>query len=364
MSRSRSSRTITCPACLSSIRWRDTTLHGLDEDHYWWTPVDDPRPGESPARFRARHPFLKRKCTDPQAVGAHYLPDRYGDFGDPIVIGVVGGATVGKTVYVTALVHSLLNSANLLADAGLTVLPLDPLMHRSFLDLNISPLFHDGVDLAGTATQTTIPEMTYAVHIVNNTTGRQYALCFYDVAGEELSRTGFPGGSRYLHAASGLIFLVDPGKAVPRAAKWPRGHHHHSVDGSGRPLAPIFDPTFDAICHGLSAVPDRPVIPAAIVVTKSDLLQHHNRHVADWIFRDDDADSTSVPQESADVHAFLETNGAEDYLRPVHHFRPISLHFASATGVRAVDRRFPVDRLRPRRVLRPFLTILRARGVL
>jgi hypothetical protein len=351
---------VLCPICLQWIHWRKAARVEVNPGTAEYKPFSPRGTDETRAAYAERRLGAQRMCTlmrDGKTT-THFLPDRYGDFGDPVVIGLVGGRAAGKTLLLAAMVDALRNDPRL-GQLGLSVNRLDEAIEHNYMTRFVEPFLHRREQLS--LTQMSEIEFSYVARIRSEHAGREFAVAFFDIAGEQLRvRRRWLGDDRFLDtsflsAVNALLFVVDPEKALPAMLDDPGPAHG--------------DPAFNEVLDRLTEVrlprghPFLPV-PCAMVVAKSDLLEHRGTVVDEWLNRDDDYDLGSVAAESEDVYEFLATNGAERFLRPVDHSSDVTLHFASAAGVAPVDGQFPAEGFGPKRVLRPLLSLFAMTGML
>ncbi|POM27805.1 hypothetical protein BTM25_22270 [Actinomadura rubteroloni] len=335
-------RKMTCPYCLSDFDWNKAPLVDRDEEGVE-TPLR-PEPGESDARWRTRTMHAWRICD---VTGEdHYIPASLGGM-KPLIIGLVGKTSSGKSHLLAAMMKELENAA-LKITHRLNVLPLDARLQRTLTEKYQLGLLNDRRVLPRTFRGT--PEFTCAYRVTSGHTGEQYALLVFDVAGEIFTAGETAAMTPFMAVADALIFVAD------------------GADLDVRPGAPVADPGFTAVLTHVDQVRARGgqqflPVPAALVVAKSDKLRTFPE-VDRWIARDDDLDLTTVEQESEDAYAFLRARGAGSWLAPVQECSDATLHFASATGVDPEDGEYPERSFRRQRVLRPLLALLAMRGVL
>lgn len=344
----RTHSTVLCPICLNRFPWDafPLVLQSPDGDQ----DLAQAR-GEGELAFRHRTRGAVRRCPA-DAQHPHYLPADYGSFGEPIIIAVIGAKGAGKTTLLAAIANAL-NSPSIELSSQLTFTPLDASLATRFNESYVYPLFSQGHQLAATRPGPT--NIAYAVRGRDLGTNHNFAMAFFDVAGESLREAErFPS---FIHAADGLIFMVDP-CSVPGMTD-PKDHFAYGSENAA---------LFSAVCAHFAGLhpPERRFIPlpAAIIVAKSDLLLHRHPEVARWLLSED-LDLSRIEQESEDVYAFLAANNAAAYLRPAHSFIDTTLHFISATGA-AVERSglYPTGGVKPRRVLQPLLALLAMIGTI
>ncbi len=347
---------VQCPICLQWIHWRKAQRVEVDAAGNE-KPFAPRRKDETSTAFEQRRLGAQRTCTMMQNGGGasiHYLPDRYGEFGDPIVIGLVGDVTAGKTLMLAAMVQALRFNPHL-SRLGLSVNRLDPRIDARYRSEFIEPFLYRRQLLARTNVEAVT--FTYVARVRSEYARREVAIAFFDVSGEQLKRRAdeWTQDASFLSAVNGLMFMVDPDKALPMLL-------HGRGQAYGDPaFTEVLDRLIDVrLRRGKRFLP----IPAAMVVTKSDLLQYKRAEVDKWLSRDDDLHLGTVAEESEDVYDFLAGHGADQFLRPVDLAGDVTLHFASASGVSPEGSTFPQEGFGPRRVLRPLLSLFAMLGLL
>ncbi|MEU2718167.1 hypothetical protein [Streptomyces sp. NPDC007205] len=343
---------VRCPICLSMVDWARAETVTLTAD-------GRPEPlaaveGEDDVLRNHRRLDAYRLCTG--GGEPHVLPGRYGDFGEPLVIGVVGESAAGKSHLLAAML-GMLSDVDRMARLGLVVGGLDLKLHQRYLKDVVRPFLDQGQGLAGTPAQP--PEFTDALWIHNSRTDRNFAVAFFDVSGEWLA--DHDAEVPFLGAVSALVFVVDPTRIRGLTAA------SGSVTGD-----PSFGVVLDKIgrLHGVDGSQFLP-LPAAVVVGKCDLLRHHEPLVDRWFQNtspDEELQLATVEQESEDAYAFLSSRGAAGWLAPFVRCARSTLHFATATGHKAVEadgvQRSPHGSFAPRRTLKPMLALFAMCGVL
>jgi hypothetical protein len=327
--------TVRCPICLDEFVWNEAEgeLFVLDEDAY--RPLDVTPDASPEKRASARRQAFLR-CPNPSRDRPpHFLPLLYTAYGPPIVIGLVGASMSGKTHLLAAMMGEIENEG--LAAYDLKADALDVVRHRTFMSRFTRPLLDSGRRLERTVEG--VADFADALLISSNR--GTWPVAFFDVGGEDLSR--LQENTRFLSGVTALIFLVDP--ATISGSRGPQDETYRSVLSMLHPGAGYLD------------------VPAAIVVTKADLIRFDSP-VDAWIHRlpADRLDPAQILAESRDVYAYLYRAGATALLQPFRYCRRCTLHFASATGGDAGDREFP-NGVRPRRVLEPLVALLAMSGV-
>jgi hypothetical protein len=240
-----------------------------------------------------------------------------------------------------------------LAPFGLKISSLQRVIENRYLS-EIEPFCRDRQVLP--ATHIAGPGFVFAMRVDNSHSRRSFAVAFFDLAGETFYSTE-SAAMPLLTSASGLIFVVDPAQALPdlaRTGSWGRGFY---ATGFAAPI--------DAIRKERARLRDPFIpLPAVSVVTKSDLMNGRDDFVDKWLSRSDEGELAGVYEESSDVYALLAARDAKQWLYPAESFMDVTLHFASASGVDAVDGVFPKDGFGSLRVLRPLLSLFAMIGII
>lgn len=334
---------IRCPICLNPLRW-DTAPAVVRGPGGLTEPL-----ARSSDRLRNKETELDAYRECPGDGTSHLLPFHYGDYGPPIVIGVIGGAVAGKTHLLAAMVEMLLRDSRL-GRLPLQVDPLDFRIHAQYEQTTIGPFLQGRQVLP--VTRTGAVEFTDAVRMHNPGTGKSHAIAFFDVAGEQLQNYR---QNTFLSAVNALLFVVDAAELAARRR-----------DRTG-PSDAVFNLVLDRLgrVHGYTSAGFLP-LPVAVVVAKADLLRFIGEPDLDrWLSQpeEDEFDLSTVEDESEDVFRLLHRRGPS-YLAPATRCLRSTLHFASAAGVAPEGDRFPELGFGPRRTLKPLLALLDSRGIL
>jgi hypothetical protein len=338
---------IQCPICLHELDWPAADLVVVDGDGNAvpWTAG----PGKSVEGERLERMGRHRMC---QGSGApHMLPDDFGLYEHRVTIGLVGDTGAGKTHLLAAMIGHLERGIRL-SEIGLSVQGLDRALHAAFMRDRVVPFLDRHQQLKGTDRGVAFAD---ALLVTNHRTGLRIPVTFFDVAGEQLRDTD-PASVPFLGAVNALIFVVDPAHIRGTGI---RGARRSEGDAA-------FDNALHVVrqAHGATGEPFLD-IPSATVVAKSDLLRG-DATVDRWLTlsgHEEEHNLATVEQESADVYAYLYTHSAERWLEPAAQCADSTLHFTSAAGFAPVGDTFPRPP-RPRRVLKPLLSLLAMRGVL
>jgi hypothetical protein len=335
---------VRCPICLNPLRW-DTARAVIRNSAGEITPL--PR---IPDRLRNFETQLDAYRECPGGGGTpHLLPYQYGAYGAPIVVGVVAGGMAGKSHLLAAMIHTLLRESRL-RRLPFQVDPLDFQIYVQYEQKVIRPFLDERAVLP--ITRSGSVEFADALRVHDPGTGKDHAIAFFDVGGEQLQNYR---QNSFLSAVNALLFVVDAAELVARRR-----------DREG-PADPVFNLVLDRLArvHGYSKHGFLP-LPAAVVVAKADLLRFTGEAEVDtWLSMpgNDEFDPTTVESESEDVFAVLRRTGP-GYLTPATICLRSTLHFASAAGVAPEGDHFPELGFGPRRALKPLLALLNSRGIL
>jgi hypothetical protein len=333
MSNSAASRggEVTCPVCLSEIDWTGQELWSWDVAKNSYVQLDIPAGvGQAERARRERNSYIR--CPNPAPdVGEHYLPADYGRFGKPIIIGFIGETKAGKSHLLATMVSAVASGG--LSAYGAHARPLDNALHDGFLRERIRPLFDDAMVIRATP-----PGVVSFVDafVIGRDGQPNRVVALFDVAGGDLENA--QDSKYFLEIADGLVFVVDP----VRLKKGGRG-----------------DPAFNTVLGLLRTANRLPMVSAAVVLGKADLLRFEPA-IARWLRSDDQEVSADLClQESAEVYAYLHDHGADAWTRPYRELTRATLHVASATGGGADEdtQLFPRG-VMPSRVIVPLVALL------
>jgi hypothetical protein len=342
---------VLCPICLDNITVPDELYEQVVEDlDTKWVPLDLTK-NTNPVKEADQRSRAYFRCPNPSEDGTpeHYLPIAHRDYGKPIVIGLVGRGSSGKTHLLVAMVAHALRGD--LGSLGLTFEPADRLQHAVFRDQ--IDRFTRGERLLETADLL----HGFAEYVVVRTTaGAVHPLVFFDVAGEDFDKPGRDGrGARFLLGATALMFVDDPARAIPSLGPAPDSVPNRE------------NPAFLGALERLRSRKDMRDIPVAVVLAKADELRYEHP-VDHWLRRDGIGEPLSAKaflDESRDVYAFLDRHGAQQMIAAYEQFDQGTLHFVSATGSAAGDNNRAYPRgVKPARVLQPLIALLAMAGVI
>lgn len=342
------SRPVICPKCLFPIDWnarRECWIWSEHEQRYQPVSPD----GLDADTWEERRRLGYVQCPNPMDdVPVHFLPARYGDLDEPLIVGLVGAAGVGKTSLLTAMVFEMLRGA--LQAVDIDVSPLDLHAHQEFRHRYLDS-FAGQLALP----QTEVGQSGYqACLLVASPTGTR-PVVLVDIAGGEFDDDRPAGAATRLLAGVDALVFVDAAEYRP----------------SGGEIAPRLDvnAAFTMAVAGVRAAERTRDVVASVVVTKADRIRF--THPVDrWYGQPGVADAldlSSFASETEDVYAYLQSRGIRSATAPFEAFHRCTMHFASATGhdafghtTTAADR----PEMRPTGVLRPLVAVFAMTGVL
>jgi hypothetical protein len=342
-------RTVSCPICLERFVWSEEHLLEYVRRSGTYEPVD--LAGVSnPARRKDIRSRSYVRCPDVSTT-AHYLPAIYGDYPDPVVIGLVGRPLCGKSHLLAAMIDELINGHA--SQYGISAFVADHILHNDYRRNQLEP-FLRGEQLSGSEPR--LIGIAEWLLVGNGSSLRP--VVFFDVAGEDLKNPGDKGlNARFLLSADALLFVEDAAHVVPDVAE-PIDIENAEISGDGQGNEWVRE----ALNRLGNSGRDYPRLPAAVVLSKADRLRYVPP-VDRWI-RDQDADlrPARVLAETRDVFALFDRWGVNQMTDLYRKFQHCTMHVASATGVAVADKRYPRG-VRPSRVLRPLVTLLATLGV-
>jgi hypothetical protein len=333
---------ISCPICLSRITWGNLPKWRFDPSQNDYVQLVIPQ-NASPEQTTRMERDAAVRCPDPAGMmDTHYLPADYGSYGRPVLIGFIGETRSGKSHLLAAMVGEIERGA--LSTHGIRRSPIDSALHHRFLDEHVWPLLDENRVLENT------PEGIISfvdAYLMTPKNGPQRPVALFDVSGNDLIDVRAP--KSFLDIVDGLVFVVDAAQL--------HGQERGS-SGSG-------DRAFKAV---IDVVRDRlPEIRVAVVLNKADLVRFDDPITKWWLRPESEPlDAELMLSESADVYAYLQSQGAKAWISDFDHCTKVTLHVVSATGGRHdqdTGKTYPRG-VTPRRVVMPLVSLLAMTGVL
>ena len=329
----------------------------------------------------AEKPVAKGKATCPKCgdvTGVRVcpvchtpLPSGLGDAASQL-IGMVGAPSTGKTVFMTVLLHQLLNGIARRYGASVEIVGDTPDGQSSAAAKWAAeyerPLFVKRQMFEATRQGRNGRQPPFVVQwrqprrILGIDRTRTMALSFYDQSGEDISRQESINAHHYLTAASGLMLLLDP-LQLPLVHDVITVPERMAVQDAESPLNVLTRVT--EMLRTTNGVPIRKkvTIPVAVVFTKVDALfpvlgEHHPIRQAPAAGAGyDEAAGRAVHEH---VRALLHEWGAENVDTHLRLNYSTFRYFAvSALGAPPVGRDLAPGDIRPLRVDEPLLWLMK-----
>ncbi|MEH7106779.1 TRAFAC clade GTPase domain-containing protein [Bacillus sp. JJ1764] len=281
------------------------------------------------------------------------------------IVSIVGATSVGKSVYMTSLIHTLQHvTAN---NFHAACIPLDNEISRRFRQEYEVPLFENGSLLDSTA-RTRRQEPFIFQFVFKDEDQAPLTLVFFDVAGEGMTDKDYI----QLHAAhiknsSGILFLVDPMqiRSIREKLIHQLGENPGKIVGmADEPREVVISLFGDFIAH---LDTNKTNIPTAVILTKSDLLNALKSEEGEYIRTNSNIFQHVTHQGYLNLDEFNNINGeVRRFLAKVDvpfvnaldvYFRDTSYFAVSALGSNPVDQQIS-GIISPIRVDEPFIWLL------
>jgi hypothetical protein len=329
---------IVCPFCMSKFEPEEVMFrasHDKDNDEYYGLQEDlklnkwkrkfhmseegDKEAVLNPASFTTENRIYSGKvlvglndaygeitkrrlcpdCHNELPVNAGLVPSN--------IISLVGASEAGKTVYMTSLIHTLQNSTA--GNFNAACIPLNADVNRRFRQDYQEPLFETGDMLAATNPNVK-PEPLIFQFVFKDENLTPLTLVFFDVAGEGMSRREYLElFGPHIKNSAGILFLVDPLqiKVIRDKIKL----HLNMDDGdissvSASPVDVVSSLFENFIAHQQQG---KTSIPTAVVLTKSDMLQHLKDEQDEYIPSNSNVFRNVVHRGFLNSHEFENING-------------------------------------------------------
>ncbi|MEH7094816.1 TRAFAC clade GTPase domain-containing protein [Neobacillus vireti] len=287
------------------------------------------------------------------------------------IISIVGATAVGKSVYITSLIHILQHVTANNFDAA--CIPLDNGISRRFRQEYEAPLFENNHLLQATAI-TKRQEPLIFQFVFKDENRSPLTLVFFDVAGDGMtSKEYIKKQAGHIKNSAGILFLVDPmqirtirEKLLHQLGDNP-GDITNTADEPREIVLALYD---EFIAHQENSKTD---IPTAIVLTKSDLLNALKSDDGEYIRTNSNVFNNVVHREFLNLDEFENINGEmKRFLSKVDipfvnaidvYFRETSYFAVSALGSNPIEQQVS-GIISPIRVDEPFIWLLYKLGVI
>lgn len=281
------------------------------------------------------------------------------------IVSIVGATSVGKSVYMTSLIHTLQHVTANNFDAA--CIPLDNEISKRFRREYEIPLFENGRLLKSTET-TNRQEPFIFQFVFKDMDQAPLTLVFFDVAGEGMTDKDYIK----LHAAhiknsAGILFLVDPMqiRAIREKLIHQMGENPGKIVGlADEPREVVISLFGDFIAHLENSKTE---IPTAVVLTKSDLLNALKHEEGEYIRTNSNVFHNVMHRGYLNLDEYENINGEiRRFLQKVDvpfvnaldvYFKDTSYFAVSALGSNPVDQQVS-GIISPIRVDEPFIWLL------
>ncbi|PQP84483.1 hypothetical protein C0Q44_07960 [Paenibacillus sp. PCH8] len=387
---------IVCPYCFSKFSPEEVVFraaHHRDDD-------EDYALGEDAKLNRYRERFGLDTVFDMEAVLApHDVPEEHRIYSDNIVMGlndrygvvtrrrlcpqchnelpvtagkapsniisIIGASQVGKSVYMTSLIHTLQHYTADHFDAA--CMPLNAEISRRFRADYEEPLFERG-DLLDSTQKEKLQEPFIFQFVFKDEDKSPLTLVFFDVAGEGMVEQDYLGlHGQHIKNSAGILFMVDP-----LQIRSIRDKIRINLGNEPGEWTPRYDEPRDVVLTMFGdfiAYQDKAKtnIPTAVVLTKSDMLHSLKDEEGDYIKSNSNVFRNMVHRDYFDLTEFENIDGEirrfiEKVDRPFKgtmdvYFKDTAYFAVSALGSNPVDMKLQ-GVVSPIRVDEPFLWLL------
>ncbi|WP_017691847.1 hypothetical protein [Paenibacillus sp. PAMC 26794] len=387
---------IVCPYCFSKFSPEEVVFraaHHRDDD-------EDYALGEDAKLNRYRERFGLDTVFDMEAVLApHDVPEEHRIYSDNIVMGlndrygvvtrrrlcpkchnelpvtagkapsniisIIGASQVGKSVYMTSLIHTLQHYTADHFDAA--CMPLNAEISRRFRADYEEPLFERG-DLLDSTQKEKLQEPFIFQFVFKDEDKAPLTLVFFDVAGEGMVEQDYLGlHGQHIKNSAGILFMVDP-----LQIRSIRDKIRINLGNEPGEWTPRYDEPRDVVLTMFGdfiAYQDKAKtnIPTAVVLTKSDMLHSLKDDEGDYIKSNSNVFRNMVHRDWFDLTEFENIDGEirrfiEKVDRPFKgtmdvYFKDTAYFAVSALGSNPVDMKLQ-GVVSPIRVDEPFLWLL------
>ncbi|WP_017598827.1 TRAFAC clade GTPase domain-containing protein, partial [Nocardiopsis lucentensis] len=288
------------------------------------------------------------------------------------LIALVGARDTGKTVFMTVLIHELMNRVGARFDAAVGGSD-DHTRHRFRSDYE-TPLYDDA-RLLGATRRTGVTREPLVFRFTTRRRGlagtrpQHTHLSFFDTAGEDLNtEESVETNLRYLNSADGIILLLDP--LQMEGARRLAASGTRMPTGSATEHRPVhmLERVTDLLLRRQGS-PNRLIrVPIAVCLTKIDALRDqvddgsplHRPEPAGPFF--DESDSQDVHAQIQQLLHLWDGGGVDGHVR--NHYRNARYFGISALGGSPDGENRVRGGVRPYRVADPFLWMLSEFGVI
>lgn len=311
-----------------------------------------------------------RQCPNDECK--YRLPSNI-EIADNINIVVAGDTNSGKSHYIAAMIHEILQGrlqpTKQFFRPNCLTQDIEHLYFRDVLD----PLFHRKQVLPPTQTAVDVNRYPLIYELVIRSSPqhppRRVNLLFYDTAGEDMAdEERLIRFSRYVFNSNGIIFLVDPARIPAFAQTLPA--HLQSKTARGQTVSGVLNLIVQLLekYHKRDAAARLASIPMAITIAKSDLVGQVQAAQQEYTFwqqtrNDGTMGWTDLDKVNQEVQQFLVDYGEDQLLQATHSLSRKRFFATSATG-NAPNAQGKYTDINPIRCLDPVRWILYELGIL
>ena len=309
-----------------------------------------------------RHGVLTRRrlcpyCHNELPISAGKVPSN--------IISIVGATSVGKSVYMTSLIHTLQHVTA--SNFNAACIPMNADISRRFRTYYEDPIFEKGMMLGATQKIEKMEPFIFNF-VFKDETLPPLTLVFFDVAGEGMTdRNYLDIYASHIKNSAGILFMVDPLQIKTIRDRLLISLGEESGDLAPRHAEPrdvIISMFENFIGHQEKSKTD---IPTAIVLTKSDMLKHLREEDGTYIDTNSNVFRNVVHSEVLNLHEFSNIDGEirrfiEKVDRPFKdaidvYFKDTAYFAVSALGSNPVNKQ--MERVvTPIRVDEPFVWLM------
>ncbi|SEF85060.1 hypothetical protein [Paenibacillus sp. UNC499MF] len=285
------------------------------------------------------------------------------------IISIVGASQVGKSVYMTSLIHTLQHTTA--SNFNAACMPLSAEISRKFRQHYHEPIFERGSMLQSTNPNEQQEPFIFQF-VFKDEREAPLTIVFFDVAGEGMvQREYLDIYASHIKNSSGILFLVDPLQIRSIRDKiqinvgGEQGEFANRYDEPREVVISLFE---NFIAHQSNSKTD---IPTAIVLTKSDMLQYLKEEDSEYIQPNSNVFRNVIHQGYLDASEFENINGEigrfiEKVDRPFKdavdvYFSNTAYFAVSALGTNPVNKQIS-GVINPTRVDEPFIWLLHKLG--
>lgn len=281
------------------------------------------------------------------------------------IISIIGASQVGKSVYMTSLIHTLQNTTADHFDAA--CMPLNAEISRKFRSMYEEPLFERG-DLLASTQKERMQEPFIFQFVFKDESKPPLTLVFFDVAGEGMVDQDYLGlQGQHIKNSSGILFMVDPLqiRSIRERIRINLGTEPGEwVSQYDEPRDVVLTMFGDFIAYEDKGKTD---IPTAVVLTKSDMLRALSDEDGEYIKSNSNVFNNVVHRKTFNITEFENIDGEirrfiEKVDRPFKgtmdvYFKNTAYFAVSALGSNPIDQKLQ-GVVSPIRVDEPFIWLL------